>query len=171
MRIILFLLLALISFVLLSCEQGPVKPKVKKSLFQKQLVQKRIANTNFYISLPANYIVKGSQGVDFDVYYFYPSDSTDKAHFSGGMYFGNSPHFFDPQNSKCHVWKVKSNILKSNAQWVIYNCAGEYTVRTTVESGSKQGWNSLVHAFGKGPSKLERDKLFEVYETLKLKQE
>jgi len=166
MRISLFLNLALMLFVLLSYEQGPAKSKVKKSLFHEQLVKKRIGNTSFYISLPANYIIKGSQIVDFDVYYFYPSDSTDKVHFSGGMYFGNSPHNFDPQNSKCHVGKLKSNILKSDAPWVIYNCAGEYTIQTIVESGSKQGWNSLVHAFGKGPSKLERDKLFEVYATL-----
>ena len=170
MRISLFLNLALLLFSLQSCEQAPVKPKVKKSLFKEHLVQKRIGNTSFYISLPANYIIEGTQGEDFDVYYFYPSDSTVKVHFSGGMYFGNFPHAFDPQNKKCQIGQSKSTVLQSNAQWLIYSCAGEYTIQTTVKSGSKQGWNSFVHAFGKGPSKLERDKLFEVYTTLKLKQ-
>src|ERR1700759_2724737 len=66
------------------------------SAFQKSLVQKKIKGTTYYLSIPANYVIKENNGPDFSVYYFYPSDTSDRKSFRGGFYLGNAPGGFGP---------------------------------------------------------------------------
>lgn len=58
------------------------------STFIKSLTEKRVGETEYYISLPPNFSIRETEGPDFSVYYFYLTDTTLKPNFGGGLYFG-----------------------------------------------------------------------------------
>lgn len=94
------------------------------STFVKGLVETQIGKSDYYISIPKEYSINETEGPDFSTYYFSPTDTTSKANFLGGFYFGNHPGKFDPDNDSCKTENFKSKILNDNADWTIYNCNG-----------------------------------------------
>ena len=137
--------------------------------FIKSLTERRIKETNFYISLPIDYSIKENEGPDFTVHYFSPTDTTVKANFSGGFYIGYAPREFRPFNDSCKAEIIKGEILNDSNDWTVYSCNGKYSIQVIVRSKSLEGWKSKIHAFGQGASKNEIDKIFKIYSTLKLK--
>jgi hypothetical protein len=139
------------------------------STFVKGLVEKQIGKSDYYISIPKEYSMNETEGPDFSTYYFSPTDTTIKANFLGGFYFGNHPGKFDPDNDSCKIEKFKSKILNDNADWTIYNCNGEFSIQTIIDSKSGEEWNELIHAFGSAKSSAELSKVLEVFRTMKKK--
>lgn len=140
------------------------------SNFKGQLVQKQIGESKYCISIPPNYSIKESEGPDFIVHYFSPSDTSMVAAFRGGFYMGDHPHEFDPDNDSCKTEKIKSKLLGHNADWKVYICNGEYEIQAITKSKSSEGWNSVIHAFGAAKSKVELNKLLQVFSTLRKNQ-
>lgn len=159
-----FLSYILIAGLLSACQNNN-HPAVR-SAFQRGLVQKKIKGTYYYLSVPANYVIKENQGPDFSVYYFYSSDTTDKKSFRGGFYLGNAPGGFAIDYDSCKVEKLYSLILGDNKPWTVYNCDGNYSIQIITASKSGMEWGQLIHAFGKAGSRVEINKLLEVYSTL-----
>lgn len=137
------------------------------SLFVSELTERQLGESGYRISIPADYFIEASKGEDFEVYYFQPADTTVQAHFSAGVYFGNFPHKFNPDNDSCTTETTASKILGKNAEWTLYNSNGKYLIQTIVGSGSGESWNKYVHAFGNADSIAELPKLFAIFRTIK----
>lgn len=148
-------------------DQAQVNNVKTKNSFKNTLVETQISHTNFYISLPSDYTITSKDGPDFSVYYFSPTDTTIKADFSGGLYFGNFPSEFEKDNDSCITTTLKSKILETNAEWTIYKCNSEYTLQTIIDSKSGEGWNARIHSFGNAKSEEEMYKVLDIYSTLK----
>jgi hypothetical protein len=163
--------LLLTVLLLMSCNSSSKKNVDNNQIdkgFGNSLTEKQIGKSNFYISLPTDYAIKTHNGPDFSVYYFSPKDTSVKPSFSGGIYFGNFPHEFEPKNDSCKTSTVKGVILHSSQDWTVYNCNEDFTVQTIVESKSGEGWNERIHVFGTAVSREEMQKLLDIYVTLKL---
>lgn len=141
-----------------------------ESAFQKTLVKKEIKGTFYYLCLPVNYVIKKTDGPDFSIYYFYPSDINDKKSFRGGFYLGNAPGEFDRSYDSCKVENLHSPILGVDKIWTLYNCEGQFSTQIITNSESGMAWAQYIHAFGKAGSENEINKLLVVYSTLSKKQ-
>lgn len=137
--------------------------------FTKSLKEKQIGNSKFYISIPTDYSIKENRGPDFSVFYIAPTDTTIKDDFNCGLYFGNNPSLFPPDNNKCKEETVKSEILNQYIEWTVYVCGQNYSIQTIVENKKNEGWNEQIHAFGHGKSVTDIDKVLKIYSTLKMK--
>ncbi|MTH16356.1 hypothetical protein [Flavobacterium sp. LC2016-01] len=163
-----FLSLILI-VIILGCSDKKTKP-IPENPYLKELTEKQIGETNYYISIPKKYTIKENRGPDFSVYYFYPTDTTATAAFSGGFYFGNHPSQFGPSSDSCKTEKIKRKILNKTADWTVYNCKDIYSIQSIVESGSNEGWNQYIHAFANANSAADLKKVFLIMETMKKKE-
>ncbi len=157
-----------LSLTILGCSDKKTK-HIPENPYLKQLTEKQIGETNYYISIPKKYTIKENRGPDFSVYYFYPTDTTAAAAFSGGFYFGNHPSLFEPSDS-CKTEKIQRKILKKNTEWTVYNCKGKYSIQSIVESGSSKGWNQYIHAFASANSAADLKNIFLILETMKKKE-
>jgi len=137
-----------------------------ESKFKNSLVEKKVPGTDFYISIPPNYSLKDQNGPDFSVYYFGPSDTTDKKSFRGGFYLGNAPGAFN--DDSCKVEKRNAPLLGEDEVWSVSDCNNQYRIQTITKSKSDGKWGTYIHAFGRARSKTELNKLFDVYSTLKI---
>jgi hypothetical protein len=135
--------------------------------FLKDLSEKRIGDSKFKISLPRDYSIKEKRGEDFSVYYFNPIDSTNKDSLSGGIYFGNYPSEFKPDNDSCKIEKINSKLLNHSAEWKVYDCNNQFSLQTIVTNDKNEGWDELIHAFGSCKSKEDLIKLLLIYSTMK----
>lgn len=167
LRISFFLIfLVLIAF---GCSDNKKSKENVENPYLKQLTEKQIGDTNYYISIPKKYTIRENRGPDFSVYYFYPADTTAKAGFSGGLYFGNHPSQFEASSDSCKTEKFKSKILDKNSEWTRINCKGKFSIQTIVESGSDEGWNQYIHAFAGAASSADLKKVLTIFETIKKK--
>jgi hypothetical protein len=133
----------------------------------KNLVEFRAGNSDYYISLPKNYTLKQNQGPDFSVFYFMPEDTNAQAKYAGGFYLGDYPNRFGPESDSCMTTTMGTTLLDSAATWTVYECRGFFTLQTVIETGPNGGWGSKVHAFGSAASKADMDKVLAIYATLK----
>jgi hypothetical protein len=159
-------------FFVIGCKEG--KPGKKSdvpelSTTKFQLSEKRMGNSNYYVSIPNDYVMNENKGPDFYVYYFYPLDTTVKAPFSGGFYFGNFPHEFEPENVSCKLQEIKGKFLDSIANWKIHDCVGKYFIQTIVETKGAKGGNGKIHAFGNARTKDWLKMVLEIFGTMKSK--
>jgi hypothetical protein len=164
-RISLFVSLSLLA----SCDTDSIK-KAQRSeetnAFKERLVRKQIGTTKYYISVPATYSIKEVAGPDFSMYYYFPTDTTVEAGFTGGMYFGNFPSMFSQRDTNCQTETAKSTILGDTASWVVYNCNGAYDAQVIIASNSDEEWNTKIHAFGHATSRVEMTNVFDIFSTL-----
>lgn len=170
LKIIFASLLTLIVFI--ACKQTVDNSRenvLTPDPYLDELEEKQIAGTDYYLSIPHDYILETTEGHDFSVYYFFPADSTARSVMQGGLYFGNHPNLFSPYSDSCKTEITKSKILDEEAEWTIYNCGEEYLIQTITDSKSDQGWDELIHAFGRGVSQTDKDKLMSIFTTLKKK--
>jgi hypothetical protein len=155
---------------ILGCSDNKKTKHIIENPYLKELTEKQIGESNYYISIPKKYSIKENRGPDFSVYYFYPTDTTATAAFSGGFYFGNHPSLFGTAGDSCKTEKIKSKILNKNADWTVYNCKGKYSIQSIIESGSNEGWNQYIHAFAAANSAADLKKVFLILGTMKKKE-
>lgn len=163
--------MALISLVI-SCNNSTppdaITPKTEVIVKTKTpLTEKQIGESNYFISIPTGYSITASDGPDFSVYYFSPTDTTLRNKLNGGLYFGNFPHEFRPANDSCKREYRKGKILGEIRDWTVYNCDGNYSIQAITDSKSGQDWNQKIHVFGHGKSYRDLDVILEIYETLR----
>ena len=136
--------------------------------FKTELIEKQIGNSDFYISIPTNFVIKESRGPDFSVYYFNLSDTMIKPTYVCGIYFGNWPSKF--KWDSCTVETSKGKILDNNVDWTIYNCKEGYSVQTITDNKNNDHWNQKIHAFGNGATRKEMEKVMCIFSTMRKKQ-
>lgn len=160
------------TFLFVGCGQDSNKKSdadIIDNSYQKDLVEKQIGESKFYLSIPTDYKIKVTNGPDFSVYYFHPKDSTVAANFYGGFYIGNHPSQFPPDSDSCKASNLKSRILDDYADWTIYECNEKYAIQTIIDNKSNEGWNQRIHAFGRADSTTNLNKLLAIFKTLKKK--
>ena len=123
----------LIGFAFGSCKDS-VKHDAQSDTFISSLVEKQIGTSGYSISLPKNYSIEEKEGPDFSVFYFSTTDTIAENTFSGGMYFGNYPSFFEPKSDSCSVEEVKSKVMDSMINWSSYNCPDSYSIQSIFNS-------------------------------------
>ncbi|MNK85034.1 hypothetical protein D3C87_1049020 [compost metagenome] len=139
------------------------------SVFIKSLKERQIGVSKYFISLPTDFAMYETNGEDFSVYSFYPTDTTHHTGFSGGLYFGNHPSQFPAKSKSCKIEKLKSEIFDQNVNWTIYSCDESYSIQSIMDSKSGEGWNELIHMFGNAKSTKQLDKLLFIFTTIKKK--
>ena len=172
MRVVLKYMFWLTSIVLIlsSCNNDTSKDKRKTGKISKiKLTEKPIGESGFVISIPVDYSITTSNGPDFSVYYFSPTDTTVKDKLSVGLYFGNFPHEFEPDNDSCKTETLKGKILDAMQEWAVYNCKGNFSIQTIVENKKGEGWDQRVHAFGHAKNRGELQTILDIYTTLRKK--
>ena len=130
------------------------------------LVEQRIGESNFYIALPTGYFLKETKGLDFSVYYIAETDTTASGSFTAGLYFGDFPSEFQPDNDGCTTETLKGEILNASKDWTVYNCKGEYTIQTIVDNESGAEGSKRIHAFGRVSNQTALDKILGIFATL-----
>lgn len=163
----LFTFFTILPLVFLSCKDNSQKGNEVKQTFLDSLVEEQIGGMNYYISLPINFSIEKKEGPDFSVFYFANTDTTAANSFSGGMYFGNHPSEFPPENDSCKVETIDSKILAESSTWTVYKCNGEFLAQTIVDSRSDERWNNQIHVFGHAKKEVDLDKVLAIYSTLR----
>jgi hypothetical protein len=148
-----------------SCKSTGQK-KDSNDPFITSLVEKKIGSSDFHISLPADYSVRQKGGPDFTVYYFSTADSTVKPAFSGGMYLGNFSTEFPPVNDSCKTTSIKSALMGKERDWKLFSCDSSFFVQTMIDN-KKDESASRIHAFGRGNTKEDIQKMLKIFSTFK----
>jgi len=133
------------------------------------LIEKPIGESGYVISVPADYSITTSNGPDFSVYYFSPTETTVKDKLSGGLYFGNFPHEFEADNNSCKSETLKGKILDNMQKWTVYNCEGNFSIQAIADNKKGEGWNQRIHAFGHAKSSDDLQTILDIYATLRKK--
>ena len=132
------------------------------------LVEQPLDKTDFYLSIPARFALKATNGPDFLVYYFAPADTTVQADFSGGLYFGGHPQADQADSTAgCQTRRVAFPMLGHPATFTIHRCATGYTVNSVFDSYSGRGWDAQVNAFGEAKSAAGLRRLLAIFATLR----
>lgn len=164
-----FFLISII-FIQSSCNNNATKDNTNTEKTSKIiLTEQPIGESGYVLSIPAEYTISTTNGADFSVYYFSPTDTTVINKLSGGIYFGNFPNEFERDNDSCKTEILKGKILDIMQDWTVYNCQEDYSIQTIVENNKREEWNQRVHAFGHAKSKEELQTILEIYSTLKKK--
>jgi len=159
-----------IIFIQSSCNNNATEDNSNDDKSSKiVLTEKPIGESGYVLSIPADYSITTSNGLDFSVYYFSPTDTTVINKLSGGLYFGNFPHEFEADNDSCKTETLKGKILDNTQNWTVYNCQEDYSIQTIAENKKGEGWNQQVHASGHAKNKDELQTILEIYSTLKKK--
>jgi hypothetical protein len=154
------------AFVFLSsCKSTPTGKDATNDSFLSGLVKQHISTSGFSISLPADYKIRQKEGPDFTVYYFAPADSTLKAAFTGGMYLGNFPSEFGPENDSCKSSTIKAILLGKERDWKSFSCDSSFFAQTIVDN--KDGDATKVHVFGRGTTAENLNRMIRIFSTLR----
>lgn len=162
--------LTLITLIQTSCNNNRTKANSNTDKINKvNLIEKPLGKSGYVISVPADYSITSSDEPDFSVYYFSPTDTTVKNKLSGGLYFENYPHKFEPDNDSCKTETLKGKILDTIQEWTVYNCQGDFSIQTIADNKKGEGWNQQIHAFGHAKNSNELQIILDIYSTLKKK--
>jgi hypothetical protein len=121
------------------------------------------------LAIPPGFALKATNGADFLVYYFAPTDTTVQADFSGGLYLGNYPQ---PQDAPadtlagCRVRQAAVTLLDRPATFSIRRCATGYAINSVFDSHSNLSWDAQVNAFGEAKSAAGLRQLLAIFATL-----
>ncbi|QCE40028.1 hypothetical protein [Psychroserpens sp. NJDZ02] len=172
-----YLLTALLLISVLSCkdknksilEQEAIQDSLRLNAietFKKDLIPSPLEHTDFYISLPKDYIIKPQQGPDFNIFYVVHNDTISTTNYYGGLYIGNHPNTFEMTNDSCNIDYIEGNVFDKKNQWTTYNCNEDYSLEAVIDNKYNQSWNQKIHFFGNSVNKEGIDKLIMIYETL-----
>jgi hypothetical protein len=164
--------LGLLLFTLLASQCSDPKKSndvSKVNSYLAELVETRMGESEFYISIPEDYWISKREGPDFVIYYLNSKDTTATPDFTAGLYFGDHPSEFEWEEDSCKMENLEREILGKDEDWALYNCKGRYSIQTIISSGSGAGWDSYVHAFGGANSTAALEKLFTIFSTMKRK--
>lgn len=104
--------------------QAPAAAPAVPAETSPPLAEQPLDKTEFYLSIPARFALKATNGPDFLVYYFAPADTTVQADFSGGLYFGGYPQADQADSSAgCQTRRVAFPMLGHPASFTIHRCA------------------------------------------------
>ncbi len=167
-KICRFLSVMLILISITFCNTNEIN---KENYIDLNLVQNKISETNYYISLPEKWYVTKYLGPDFDVYYFCSKedDSEEKTH--GGLYFGNHPSRIaegleEEEINFEYKDSVSSKILNSNKKWQIYYTDNRYFSEHIIRNREGDSWERYLHIWANGDTVNDVIKLLYIYSTI-----
>lgn len=146
----------------------PPKPTPPAATDYRPAVEQRLGTTDFYLTLPQGFTIKSTNAADFLVYYFAPADTTVRADFTGGLYFGSQPQGdVTDTTAGCRTRRTPVVLLGSAVPVTIHRCATGYTVSSVFASHSGRTWDGQVDAFGEAKSAAGLRQLLAVLTTLR----
>lgn len=124
--------------------------------------------SGFFMALPAGYAIKVTNGPDFAVYYFAPTDTAAHKEFAGGVYFGNAPQDSQLDTAGgCTVRRQAVWLLRQPATLAVQHCPGGYAVRALVKSPSVVYEGEQLAIFGQAGTAGELGQLQAALATLR----
>ncbi len=155
----LSLLLPVIFLIVQSCG---TKKSTEMDGYKATLKETQIEGRGFAISIPPDYTLQPTHGSDFDIFYFYPSDTTIRGEVAGGLYFGMAPGKFGPEEPACTVTSEVSDVLGNGAKWDVYSCPGKVSMETIIALND----STKVHLFGSAKTASEAKKILTICSSL-----
>jgi hypothetical protein len=139
------------------------------STFKKSLVESRIGNTNYYISLPYGYKIRESHENGFNtVYFFQPPDSTKNPIVNGGIYIGEYPKVIPPTSDSCIVLRRDRDILHRHVIWLAFKCDGNIIMQS-IFSDSENSEIPKLNPFATVKKNDDIEKIFYLFSTMRKK--
>jgi hypothetical protein len=158
--------LLLISLSLLFLNNGNCQ---EFSTFKKSLIESRIGNTNYYISLPYGYTIRESQEYGFKTaFFFQPPDSTRNPLFNAGIYIGDYPKVIPPMNDSCIVLRRDREILHRHVIWLTFKC-DDLIIMQSIFSDSENSELPKLNPFATVKKDVDIEKIFYIFSTMKKK--
>lgn len=146
---------------------APIAPTIAPAAApDPPLVPQQLGKSEFWLSLPATYRLKTTNGPDFLVYYFAPADTTVQTSYSGGLYLGGYPQKFD-STAGCQRRHLSLPVLGHPAAFTMQRCATGYTLDAVFDSGHNQSFDAKINAFGTARSAAELRQLLAIFATLR----
>ena len=149
---------------------------------ETSLIRQQLGNTNLYISIPSDFDVRKTEGMDFTVYYFNSADTISKENFSFGLYFGDHPSSYKRVCEKPNTDTIEGKLINKPCKWVIYSCDDSYFIETVIQKNDSdfveldedvhgKGTvllisNNKIHAFGNSDKKEDLDLILDFFSTL-----
>lgn len=132
------------------------------------MVEHRLGDTDFYLSLPPGFALKSTNAADFLVYYFAPADTTVRADFTGGLYLGTQPQGdVADTTAGCQTRRVPITLLGRPVPFTIHRCAAGYSINSIFDPRSGRRWDTESNAFGDAKSAAGLRQLLAVFATLR----
>jgi hypothetical protein len=139
------------------------------STFKKSLVESRIGNTNYYISLPYGYKIRESHEYGANTaYFFQPPDSTKNPLPNGGIYIGDYPKVIPPTNDSCIVLRRDREILHRHVIWLTFKC-DDYIIMQSVFSDNEKSELPKLNPFATVKKNDDIEKIFYLFSTMRKK--
>lgn len=163
----LFSALILTGVLLPSCVGGGTQRSdvASQDIYNMSLIEKRLGESRFYISLPDDFVIEIMDAEDFVVYHFRHGDSTAMKKIFGGIYFGNHPSYPIYKCSKEEP--LKSNVLNKARDWSTYRCDSIFSAETLLKNRGGEYWEEYIHLFGTTSTRDNLDELLKIYSTLR----
>lgn len=133
-------------------------------------VETPIGDSHYFVSLPANYVIKETKDKYYAVYFFNSKDTSQIAPFYGGFHFSLYSSSLFPNDSNWIKSKITNTFLGRKTEWIIYHFNEEYEIQTIVENEDKETLFKNIHIFGYASSLSNLSQLIHVFSTIKYKE-
>jgi hypothetical protein len=159
--VIIFLVL-----ILNSCATG--KNISINNIGNINLLENKIGNTDYFISLPENYYIKTFMGPDFYVYYINTKNTELDEITYGGIYFGNHPSLYgdDKEENLIFIENIYCKIFNKDRKWKVYNNENNYIAEIIIRNNGGKRWENYLHILANGKTKDELYKIIYLFSTL-----
>lgn len=133
-------------------------------------VESPIGDSHYFVSLPANYVIKETKDNYYAIYFFNSKDTNQIAPFYGGFYFSAYSASLIPNNLNREESKITNTFLDQKTEWTIYHFKEEYEIQTIVDNKDKESLLKKIHVFGYVSSLSYLPQLIHVFSTVKYKE-
>jgi hypothetical protein len=133
------------------------------------LLENKIGNTGYFISLPENYYIETFMGPDFDVYYINTKNTELEEITNGGIYLGNHPSLFgdDKEINLIFIENIYCKIFNKDRKWKVYNNENNYIAEIIIRNNGGKGGDNYMHIWTNGKTKDELYKIVYLFSTLR----
>ena len=144
------------------------------------LIRQQLGN-NYCMSVPSDFEISKTEGMDFTVYHFNSNDTLEAEKISFGLYLGDYPSSYKSVCEECDIDFFEGELINKPCSWTIYRDDDRYFIETVIqknESGTvnlgivdgKESYllvsQNKIHAFGKANKKEDLDLILKIFSTL-----
>ena len=165
MKLNLYIIIIITSILGVAFSCGSSRKNISEVEAVHNLKKKKLDRIGYYISIPQEYKIIETEGVDYYVYHFQPKDTTEENLFTGGLYYGSYPSKIEFEDKSCKTEIIEAHLLNEDVDWHVVDCNNTYSVQTIIKLDD---W-AKFHDFGNAHSKEDVQTLIEIYSTLRKK--
>jgi len=146
------------------------------------LIKQQLGNTGYYISIPSDFEISKTGGMDFTVYYFNSIDTLEAEQFSFGLYMGDYPSDYKRVCKECDTEVFEGELINKPCKWIIYRDEDSCFIETIIQKNDSNIVNlgvnmdgkesyiliseNKIRAFGKSYKKEDLDLILKIFSTL-----